>query len=932
MANNFDIEPRFLSGATGLRLQVNPDDFVDGTSWEDLESGGTGQINVALARAYDRALGVGGGDIVEIWARNEDGTETLRARGIVTIPEPTLDLKEQHKLVAYGFMEDMNHVLLDKVLLIPGGADLNYFAGRIADDYAARRPGLRFVRDIQATGISLERLALDKASARDAMDKLQEQAGRNIVWGWDIDPPTGLNRFYLRPRVTTVGHQFFAGKNVRVISSPLDYTNIVNAIQLKGGPAKYPQLITNPSFELPTLPSENNGNLLDDGSFERGIAWTFVGGAARHYAGDGASYYNSAHTDKWFVALTAASQEAWQECAVTPATKQYQASLFVAAENGADLPSGRLIVEGRASGGTVLETYTLPLAPPGVAWGGGQGTTILSSDALTLSMTFQNASITKARVRIVADVAHIPGGNGMLVDDVIFCESTAVGQYGWEIQYNNPSNTADKFVAIDWACPAAAREGYYGVRATVTTDSSSVSSTGLNDKPQICPYPGQDRGKQGYHFKPTPFQQLRCVAYVRMSPGLNTAAGSAFVEYHEWDGSGNGTQYQNAVFTIPNNGTWVKLYKDVTAHNNAASAMTTVSFAVGGTYDVDYISCRDAAADSDDFLRGSDFERYITAEEVCTALSAQALSAATYGRREAVISNSDIIDWNANGKAWAKAQFDRGALPMKRDRVDLTHEHDQTPRPGEGTLIRISGLASADIQDWAARVQYTWARQALTVSLELSNERPSIAKLLKAREASASSSGGGSASAVAAVGAGPTTPSTPPLASPTASGTVKTTASHADPVVYEKTEADALLAALAATIPTIPKRRWQVQFREAAAAASTPDTTQIIYAPAGPANTSITWIPKIARFYVPSPTASATTVDLVYGASGNAAFGAGTTLLTAAISLSGATNYQGANVTSFASGASVVSGARLAPIWSAIGGAQAIVEIEFEEQ
>ncbi|BDI27981.1 hypothetical protein CCAX7_000320 [Capsulimonas corticalis] len=792
MAINFDIEPRFISGTTGLRLQVNPDDFVDGTSWELLEAGGTGQINVSLARLYDVALGVAGGDLVEIWARNTDGAETLRARGVVTIPEPTLDLKEKCVLTAYGRMEDMNHVVLDKVIVHPADKDLSAFAAEIADDYAARRPGLVFVRDIQDTGVSLETLTLSNTTARAAMDQLQQQAGRNSVWGWDIDPVTNLDRFYLRPRVASVGHQWFVGDRVKVLSSPLDHTNIANGIKLQGGPAKYPQLVTNPSFEIPIVPNEASGNMLSDGGFEGNITWNYINGASRNNYDPSSGHNASAHSGQWYAILDNANEEIWQEVPVTPGV-QYTASLFARRENGSLANVGSLIIEGRSSSGTVLETpQPLPIAPSSTAWSGGQGSTIFAGDALTTSVTFTNTSTTKARIRI--KTTNGTGGKGLLIDDVVFAQAGALGQTGWMADDRSGSTFTSEFRSIDWACRGGSFDGIYGVRV-------DVAPTTAYD-PVLEPIGGLDGGSNGNHFKPTPSQTLRCSAQVRMAPGLNSSAGNVRLEYTEWSGPGSETQKVRPSGTsIPNDGAWHYISMDVTAHGDAASATIGLSFGSAGVYDIDCISVRDSAA-GDEFLRGANFEKYVVAEDTSlTGVSAAAaLSFTTYGRRESVVSNPDIVTWNGDAKAWAGAYFTRNAVPLRRDRVELIHEHTQAPSPGEGTQVRVSGTAAADITDWPARAQYTWSKATLAVSLELSNERPTVAKLLRSRSGSSSGTGSGGASSIAAVGSGTgggvTTPVPTPVASSTVSGTVKTTVDHVDPTVYEKTEMDAIIAAL----------------------------------------------------------------------------------------------------------------------------------------
>lgn len=769
-----DVECRFFSRATGLRLAVNPDETLS-LAWEIVEAGGTGQITAEMSHAYDDLLWpVQGGDIVEIWVLGT-GETVPRCRGAIGHYDKTLDKVEKFLLTAYGRMEDMNHVVFDRILLVPGGADLSFFASQIADDYAQRRPALRFVRDIQPCGISLERLDQANTVARSSMDNLQAQAGGNIVWGWDIDPATGLDRFYFRPKVAACGFQFFVGGNVKLISAPSELQNIVNGMKLMGGPAKFPQLLTNPSFEVPSLPDAATGSLLVNGGFENGthgsidpnngdsaggnsdiLGWSEAGGATRNTHDPGTNHNSSAHGGSWYVILDHAGKEVYQEVPVTPASVTYCASLFCARERGAFAAEGTLIVEGRSSSGAVLETYSLPLQPASTAWTGGQSTTTLASDGISLNVQFVNSGTTKARIRILAGVngAGI-GGNtqGLLLDDVTFADVTAVGQTGWSTHLQNPGNSANQFKLLDWACRAAAWDGFYGLRVNVIADAG--------DKPAIAPAPGDQTSGNGFHFKPAPQQSLRVGFRVRMSPGLATGPGLVTDEYREWASDGHETQFQHGPNTVvPNDGQWHFVSLMVSAHGDVDTATAQATLAASGWYDFDGFTARDSQAgegqDPADplgvqtFLRGTDFETYVTAEEVCPAGSEAANSFSIYGRQEAVVNNDQVVDWNADAIQWAAAELSRIAVPLERPQVSLDHEPYQVPTPASGKQVRVSGIAR-DVQDWCARAAYTWAKMKLSVMLDLDSTRPTFAKLLLNLGATG---GGNSASATGAVAAG----------------------------------------------------------------------------------------------------------------------------------------------------------------------------------
>src|SRR4051812_29265016 len=108
MSLPFDIEPRFFARGTGQRIQFNPDTALS-CDWELNEAGGTGQVTVKIALPFEQCP-VQGGDTVELWAIGE---ASPRCRAVVSIPDPALELRESQVITAYGFMEDMNHVVID---------------------------------------------------------------------------------------------------------------------------------------------------------------------------------------------------------------------------------------------------------------------------------------------------------------------------------------------------------------------------------------------------------------------------------------------------------------------------------------------------------------------------------------------------------------------------------------------------------------------------------------------------------------------------------------------------------------------------------------------------------------------------------------------------------------------------------------------------
>lgn len=750
-----DVEVRFFSQEDGKRLAFDPDKLVS-LRWGYSEVGGMDQADLTFALEFDPGtLAATGQDRVEFWVIGETSPRWVGTVGQV---EAVLGTTEQKRLVCYGPLEDMNHVLLNKVILHPGGVDLAQFAAEILSDYLKRRPSLVDVVDLDllTTGINLERIALTDATARAALEQVFAAAAGQAVWGWEVNPATGRRRFYVRPKTVDVFRQYIVGENVKLLQSPEEYQGLINAAKVAGGRLKFPQLLKNPSFEDPSLPNDTSGSLLVQGGFEDPGGWTFINSAAREQHGPNNT--KIARTGEWGLKLDAVNAEAYQDVTVTPG-KTYKAILYAARESGAHASAGRLLlVDGS-------DTYTLPLAPPSVAWIGGQDTTILGADNLSLTITPATSTV---RVRLIADDAG--ASTALLIDDVTFNEIGAVGQTAWKTYLQHPDSDDNKVISADWNCRDNAWEGVSFVRLSVKADH--------DNRVTLAPVGNENNGTGGAHFQPLPAQALRGIFRVRMAPGLNSADGEARGEYREWRGDGHLTKNVNTAWTaIPNDGAWHLILLDQTADTDGATATWRLTFGADGVYDVDGASVRDHAAgettlDGGDplglgqYQRGETFERYVYATDVCTPGSDAYLSESVYGLMEGRFTNEAITDWNAEAIAVIKAAFERYAVVLKRPKLTITHDDGTLPflSPASGQRVRVSGLPDAFPDSWPSRTEYTWDSGLLSHASDLNRERPTLAKLLSRGTSTASSGGvntgvafGGTGSSVPGNSSGVTT-------------------------------------------------------------------------------------------------------------------------------------------------------------------------------
>lgn len=783
-----DVYLQIRDGQTYGPKLLDPSCVLDVT-WDYQEQGGLAQISATLAVSWE-TTSVLPGDYMEVWVLGET---VPRARGIVSTPERRLDLKETNTLLAFGRMADMDKVLDYKVIFHPSGSsqDLSYYAAELLSDYQQRKavgsaasPPLDI--DIQVTGSSMESLTLPPGSVRSGFDQLYAQAGGNVVWGWDIHPVTGNDRCYLRLRQSIVGSQFFVGGNVRLVTAPAELVPVTNAVYFKGGPAKYPNLLTNASFEQPTNPSADSGSLLQDSGFEMGLsAWSLSGGASRNQHDPGTSHNASAHSGDWYLLLDGTNEKATQDVPVTVGTA-YLATVFARAENGQHLPTGLLTITGISSSGSVTETPTggslaggiLAIAPQSVTWTGGAASSVVGSDALQTSVVFTNPATVKARITLSC-TATSGAGFGLCLDDATFGPVGGVGQYGWSTHLQNAGSAANAFNWIIWACKAAAWDGAYGIRASITANFSN--------KPVLAVAGNDSSGDSRFHFKPSSQQSLNCGFFARMTPGQNTSAGAVRVAYREWAGDGHETQSQFSpsgstwAANVPNDGLWHLVMVSVSAHGDASTATMQAEFGASGVYDLDGFFVRDAAAPitaaqdplTANYLRGADFERYVTAESVCisgsAADAAATASAQTWGRREAALTNDQVIDWTPDAQGYLQAWFQRNAVLLQRPKVELIGETRQVVLPGDGLQVAISGTGKDLTPQWCSHASYKFSKSSLDVSLDLSNERPTLAKMLKAGQAS----GGSASSSVGAPSGGGQTAATTPAAAPVTSVNTK---------------------------------------------------------------------------------------------------------------------------------------------------------------
>lgn len=757
----FDVEARFYDRLTGERLRFNPDELLD-CSWTLTEAGGTETIRLRLAKPFDDlTFPLAPGCLVECIVLSDpipDGEiePHPRVRGILSQQERTLDMAENCTLLAYGLMEDMLHVPLDGNLAEPGGADLSEFAGRVLASYVQERPWLdndpakparlRYVTDIQNTDVQREVLEIAESDCRKAQDALASQAPGLLVWGWRVDAVTGANQFVFKAKTETVDHQLFAGDNVKVISRPLELSQVLNTARIKGGQSPWPNLLAaavegNTSFEYVDLRGAVAGNLILNYDFSELTGsnvnhWEFYGGflgtASPKTGGlsEGPTYHGPrmAELDTEYegirqnrVGVLTAGQEG--------NSLVYEAEVRL--EQGGQTREAVMRLKWLDAAGVLLSSAPdVPVKPTSGAWGGlpkVRGSAIIPAGARGFTVEIEATAV---------------GAGGILVGLVRVYDQDRVYPRGWEtLGYGGAA-----FSVVDPQYPDF-WPGHWGRRC-------------IRIKGTFSDADGQDGHLRPINlamFSVSPNQQVDLVIRAKRAPGA-TGSGKLLLEIHGRNDKGESTTvYKGVIAANAIGDAWGEFYASYTASADTTRLTAFITFRGDTDILIDCVQVRDTGAGletdlSHEFITGANWERLVRAEDLCAPGSDAAESVNLYDRREGYVSNPTLLRWDAAAEAWATAFLTQKAALLSRPRVDLIHEPTRIVDPLDATQIRLSGMAldvtgDGPIPDaWAARVEYRWGKSTLSVSIPLGEEPPSLARLIGSKEGGGGSVAAGGAS------------------------------------------------------------------------------------------------------------------------------------------------------------------------------------------
>lgn len=685
-------------------------------------------------------------------------------RGWVEQPRPAIhEGAPSFEISGTGRSGRLAQILVNCEFAKPYGADISEIYAWIANNFltpigdGANRFGTiaQFVQSIQPSiGVTVERMAFFGKNCRQAYDDAAQAAGNRLIWGIDFIP-SGQDRLYVKSRATAVtdsDYIFRVGKDVDYIDQPTDLSTVINAIRLKCGPAQVPNLVYNPSFELPALPGEGQaGNLLTDPSFELGTSagatppgWTFSSG------GNGASRKQSdfssgkyARTGQWFAEIDNPGEYIEQIVTLPAAVPIGTPFVFVFSYVNVNPNSAPAIfaqLDSLNASGAELELLaynqfnaTGRTYQQWPAAGATQfKTTVAGCDKLKVHIGY-----TSNPMGIANDAA--------LIDDVFLYRGDALAQDGWEAVDFGTGLATMSWAMISPTTPAW--HGIYYVNANVT----GVDGTNTN---VVWMRPTQD-----HWISARTRTNYRVRVRVRGAAGLGYRLGLDVQEK-------NKSTFQ--VFSaagVLSGGGWQTLDAVLSVDSSTVSIRPILEFRSAGSYDVDAWQVYEdgiATIDPSQFWDGANLHFYLRGDNAAPAtpltlqpadpngLSTAAQgSIAAWGLREAEVTIESITDI-AQALAYGAGYLNEFAQPLKQGRlvIDPATVHvrfvDETDQANTQGQISVGGARTAIAPQNAARILYYGdANGKVRCEIELTNRRPDPALLLLGLLGKGSSGGGG---------------------------------------------------------------------------------------------------------------------------------------------------------------------------------------------
>jgi hypothetical protein len=701
-----------------------------------IKQGYYGNCRVIFPAGFDEDEDWQGGDKVEIRYNG-----LLFYRGKITSPEKSLEEPGSKEITAYGLMERCNSIQFQKRYIFPGGRDIAYFVSEMMADFVTSQiPDLNL--EIEEVGYNAENVFFDNdTEVSKALSRFDEMAVSNTVYGFDVDfeDEDGNNpdRFFFRARDTETIRAFHIGKKFGAFLHSPDYSKIINSVHVKGAEAKYPNFLPNGNFEYIKVADAHDGNAVLNPSFETAAeeahpGWEGAWPENWTLGGDAYRRKKYAKTGKWSINFPSAGDYISQSGIPVTASTTYKVETYYRARPTSTV-AFHLEITPNAGGAMQRIPAT-----------GSFSGTANSDYQMWLEELQTPAGCSSVTYKLVND--H--NGEALAVDDIALYIKGAVRQTGWKIESSEMSS-----VEVDYAFPIKTlptpdfHAGHYGVMVKGTASSASgyidlLMDAAVNevaiDGGHTYQYCGRFYYADAlYPGAGNPIAKFIIKAKKKSGKVITILGGDMAVQagwnYFDWQTSG-----------IFEHLGWL-------AESEYEKVCVGVRLKYTGAFVVDglFFSERNTEEPLPSYyLPGKNLEFWFTTEDAFIQADPNLPeevkdSIALYGKRDENESVDGISDL-ATAQQWAIGYFGVNAQVQIADRLDLVGYTELIPPDG---LIRILGK---NIPDQApVKVEYEIDKNGvMTVSIDLSCDRPSFEKLFKeieqkAEESTGSNAGGG---------------------------------------------------------------------------------------------------------------------------------------------------------------------------------------------
>jgi hypothetical protein len=688
-----EVDIRLYTSA-GLRMYL-PSFWIDTLDFEIAERGGYGNGRLSILAGWED-LTLTGTEYVDVRLFGQ-----FAYRGFVLQPEKSVDVPERWNLNLFGLMERLNGFLVRRCQCYAGPVDVSVVFADLITTYVKRVNRLPDVvidaAGVEALGITVENFCAEGVNVSQAMNDLCDLAPDRLIWGCDVDA-NGTDRIYLRPKPTTTAAKYFIGDNVRAFIYPRDATQVVNRVYLTGAEADPKNLVMNGSFEECAKPGEQEGNLLENASFEDN------GGGS--------------DIDQWDVGYNPTIDSTYKRTGTysvymdnnPSGPEEIEQTVPIGVLNGLSM-SVWLFVNAGGNNQVRLEMRILDSSM--VVLAGLQSFAITPPDDDTwhrysldwpdvVSADYPTAAYAQFRITLLACADDTAGVH---VDDAALWIPTITAK-GWQV---GASSTA-VYRILDWNHTGSPDPAHGSVKVKIQAD---ITGAGYVEIVQADDERDTVQGGRSY--------------WVTFTVQPSGASGDVQIGVYEYDsGTLVATQVGSTETLV--NGLWQQVSYRFTTDPATREVAPFIRFKTDERiYYLDAAGLWETTLPSR-YYPGDHFEAEITTDDFdASEIGADAAaSITTWGEREAE-ENADSVRDELSLQAWAKAFFRKWAVPQVEGRLEIFQPDALLTQAG---LVEIENLPDAPGALFPSRIRTT-VREVIEVSADLNSERPELANILR---------------------------------------------------------------------------------------------------------------------------------------------------------------------------------------------------------